>query len=57
MLNNGKYNHSIDIYCVGVILFELFYFVSPFAGGNQDETFKNIKEGKFLFRDSVRIIP
>lgn len=34
MVNKEKYSHSIDVYCLGIILYELFYFRSPFMAGN-----------------------
>lgn len=56
MLNKESYEHSIDVYCLGIILYELFYFRSPFLGENQAETIKNIKEGNLIFDDEVRLV-
>jgi len=54
MLNKESYEHSIDVYSLGIILYELFYFRSPFLGENQVETIKNIKEGNLKFDDEIR---
>ena len=57
MVKKEKYSHSIDIYCLGVILYELFYFKSPFLGNSEEETFKKFREGLVKFDDSIRVVP
>lgn len=57
MVSKEKYSHSVDIYCLGIILYELFYFKSPFIGATEEETFKNIKEAEVHFDDTIRRIP
>lgn len=57
MVSKEKYSHSVDIYCLGIILYELFYFKSPFIGATEEETFRNIKEAEVCFDDTVRKVP
>jgi len=39
MLNKLRYSHNIDMYCLGIILYEMFYFKSPFFAETENETF------------------
>ena len=57
MLNEETYGFEVDVYCLGIVLYELFYFRSPFCENEKAEVLKNIKEGCFIFDDRVRKIP
>ena len=39
------------------VLYELFYFKSPFIGATEEETFKNIREAEVCFDDTIRMVP
>lgn len=54
MLGNNPYHLSVDLYCLGIILFEMFYFKSPFLADNEAETFENITKGVIIFPDHTR---
>jgi hypothetical protein len=45
------------MYCLKIILYEMFYFKSPFIGSTEEETFLNIKMGVVHFPDEARVIP
>jgi hypothetical protein len=45
------------LYCLGIVTYELFYIESPFYHQQEQEIYKNIKEGVILFDDSIRVIP
>lgn len=57
MINDDMYGHEVDLYCLGVVAYELFYFYSPFYDPHEHEIYKNIKEGVVIFDDSIRTIP
>lgn len=57
MVSKSKYTNKVDIYCAGIVLYELFYFVSPFKGETEEETFKLIEENKIHFNDYIRVVP
>jgi aurora kinase len=44
MLLKKGHDTSVDIWSVGVLMFELLCGTSPFAGSNQDELFNNIRK-------------
>jgi serine/threonine protein kinase len=43
MLNNKPYNASLDIWCLGVLLYELLHGSPPFGGKMQADKMKKIK--------------
>ena len=42
MLQNKPYDQSLDIWCLGVLLFELVHGYPPFKGNNEREKCQNI---------------
>lgn len=57
MVKSEPYGTEADVYCLGIVLYELFYFKSPFHASNKDNMFKNIKEGSVKFNEKTRVIP
>ena len=43
MLNNKPYNSSLDIWCLGVLLYEQLHGQPPFSGKMEAEKMKKIK--------------
>jgi aurora kinase len=54
MLFNREYDNSVDVYCLGIVLYELLYLRSPFYEESEADIMKNIKEGVLLFFDNIR---
>ena len=46
MLNKKGHDTGVDIWSIGVLLFELLCGSSPFAGSSQEELFQNIRKHK-----------
>ena len=46
MIRKTGHDHTIDIWSLGVLLFELLAGYASFTGGNQTELFTNIKKLK-----------
>jgi len=42
ILEEVGYNHTVDYWSLGIILFELLYGVTPFTSNNSDETFSKL---------------
>ena len=40
---NGKYNHSIDVWALGIILYHMVFLRYPFAGKNTEDTVNKIQ--------------
>lgn len=36
MINDEIYGHEVDLYCLGIVTYELFYFQSPFYDKNEE---------------------
>jgi len=46
MIRKTGHDHTVDIWALGVLLFEMLAGYAPFTGSNQDELFLNIKKLK-----------
>ena len=46
MIRKTGHDHTVDIWSLGVLLFELLAGYASFTGGNQTELFTNIKKLK-----------
>lgn len=52
MLMNKPYDFSLDIWCLGILLYELIYGYAPFKGKTQTEKCNNIVNLKSIEYDS-----
>ena len=55
MVNSESYGFGADVYCLGIVLYELFYFKSPFHAENKDDIISNISKGVISFPDSREV--
>ena len=53
IIGRKEYGEGIDIWCLGVLLFEMLNGRSPFRGRNDNETFTNIQQCKYKCRRLV----
>ena len=54
ILNNEPYNHSIDVWCLGIITYELLYGRSPFdinSKEKREDIFEKIKNVEYNFEE------
>lgn len=42
MLTNKPYDFTLDIWCLGILLYELIHGYAPFKGKNENEKCNNI---------------
>jgi serine/threonine protein kinase len=42
MIEEKKYDNSVDVWSVGILTYELIFGRSPFVGKNPEETFKKV---------------
>ena len=45
ILNDKFYNHTVDVWSVGVAIYEALFRVPPFTGKDQTELLENINNG------------
>lgn len=49
ILNYESYNHTVDWWAFGVLLYEMMAGQQPFEGDTDDVIWKNVKEKKAVF--------
>ena len=47
------YNESVDIWGLGILLYEMIHGKSPFAGKSAFKIFRNIVENKIEFKEDI----
>lgn len=50
---NEKYNGAVDVWSMGVLLFEMFHGHSPFADKSQFKIYKNIVQEEIRFKSDL----
>ena len=50
-----KYNQSVDMWSLGILIYELVIGCPPFEGDNIEEIFEGIKKGKYIFPNNIEI--
>jgi serine/threonine protein kinase len=53
MITNGSHNHTLDVWCLGILLYELLHGHAPFRGGNYSVIYERIMKGKIRFKKSL----
>lgn len=54
MLQNLSHDHRLDIWCLGVLLFELLHGHPPFQGQSESDKCRNIlKNGPIIYDDDI----
>ena len=53
MILNGSHNHTLDIWCLGILLYELLHGHAPFRGGSYSTISERIMKGKIRFKKGL----
>jgi serine/threonine protein kinase len=53
MLRNKPYDQSLDVWCLGILLYELLHGYPPFKGKSDSEKISNIKKNAAIAFDPL----
>lgn len=53
MILNGSHNHTLDIWCLGILLYELLHGHAPFRGNSYNTISERILKGKIRFKQGL----
>lgn len=53
MINNKPHNHTLDIWALGILLYELVHGKAPFTGQHPREISERIKRGNIRFKPGL----
>ena len=53
MIQSGPYNHTLDIWCLGILLFELVHGHAPFTGDTPNDICQKILAGDINFKRGI----
>jgi len=51
-----KYNNAVDVWCIGILMYEMIYGFPPFGSDTKEETMEKIKNKDLKFYNDVREI-
>ena len=54
MIQNGSHNHTLDVWCLGILLYEMLHGEAPFRGQSYNSISERIMRGKIKF-DKKRV--
>lgn len=54
MIQNGSHNHTLDVWCLGILLYEMLHGEAPFRGTSYNAISERIMKGKIRF-DKKRV--
>ena len=50
---NEKYDGSVDVWSLGILLYEMFHRCSPFGSKSVFKIYRNIVEGEIKFKNNM----
>ena len=53
MILNGSHNHTLDVWCLGILLYELLHGHAPFRGNSYNTISERILKGKIRFKQGL----
>lgn len=53
MIQNGSHNHTLDVWCLGILLYELLHGHAPFTGSNYNVISERIMKGRIRFKKDL----
>ena len=56
MVQKQKYDSKLDLWCLGILIYEMFFKESPFKSENKEQTIEKIKNLHLNFNINNRLI-
>jgi len=54
IIEEKEYDEAVDVWCLGILMYEMLYGFPPFHSKKKEETFEKIRNQKLIFHDDVR---
>jgi len=56
IVDEKEYDEAVDVWCLGILMYEMLYGFPPFHSKKKEETFERIRNQQLVFHDEIKII-
>ena len=56
IVDEKEYDEAVDVWCLGILMYEMLYGFPPFHSKKKEETFERIRNQQLVFHDEIKMI-
>ncbi len=56
IVEEKEYDEAVDVWCLGILMYEMLYGFPPFHSKKKEETFEKIRTQQLVFHDEIKAI-